>query len=86
MRDKRDQTYKEGAIRMKKTVRFFAKVFLAVSAVTAVLFTIYMTNADSKLIEFIYDKLLHYHETKKVEDHIQLCKYMIKLSRQQENY
>lgn len=29
------------------------------------LFTIYMTNADSKLIEFIYDKLLHYHETKK---------------------
>ena len=46
---------------MKKTVRFFAKVFLAVSAVTAVLFTIYMTNADSKLIEFIYDKLLHYH-------------------------
>ena len=55
---------------MKKTVRFFAKVFLAVSAVTAVLFTIYMTNADSKLIEFIYDKLLHYHETKKVEDHI----------------
>ena len=47
---------------MKKTVRFFAKVFLAVSAV--------MTNADSKLIEFIYDKLLHYHETKKVEDHI----------------
>ena len=70
MRDKRDSTYKEGAIRMKKTVRFFAKVFLAVSAVTAVLFTIYMTNADSKLIEFIYDKLLHYHETKKVEDHI----------------
>ena len=55
---------------MKKTVRFFAKVFLAVSAVTAVLFTIYMTNADSKLIEFIYDKLLHYHETKIVEDHI----------------
>ena len=55
---------------MKKTVRFFAKVFLAVSAVTAVLFTIYMTKADSKLIEFIYDKLLHYHETKKVEDHI----------------
>ena len=54
----------------EKAVRFFAKVFLAVSAVTAVLFTIYMTNADSKLIEFIYDKLLHYHETKKVEDHI----------------
>lgn len=52
---------------MKKTVRIFTKILLAV---TAVLFTIYMTNADSKLIEFIYDKLLHYHETKKVEDHI----------------
>ena len=55
---------------MKKTVRIFTKILLAVTAVTAVLFTIYMTNADSKLIEFVYDKLLHYHETKKVEDHI----------------
>ena len=55
---------------MKKTVRIFTKILLAVTAVTAVLFTIYMTNADSKLIEFIYDKLLHYHETKKVEDHM----------------
>ena len=62
---------------MKKTVRFFAKVFLAVSAVTAVLFTIYMTNADSKLIEFIYDKLLHYHETKKVEMYDPLVFYLL---------
>ena len=55
---------------MKKTVRIFTKILLAVTAVTAVLFTIYMTNADSQLIEILYDKLIHYHETKKVEDHI----------------
>ena len=35
---------------MKKTVRFFAKVFLAVSAVTAVLFTIYMTRRQDSFI------------------------------------
>ena len=55
---------------MKKTVRFFFFFFFFFISFISVLFTIYMTNADSKLIEFIYDKLLHYHETKKVEDHI----------------
>lgn len=55
---------------MKKAVKIFAKTALAVSAVLTVLLTIYITNADSKLVEFIYDKLLHYHETKKVEDRI----------------
>ena len=48
----------------------FSNKVLQKCLTTTVLFTIYMTNADSKLIEFIYDKLLHYHETKKVEDHI----------------
>lgn len=55
---------------MKKIIKFFVKLLAVIAALTAVLFTIYITNADSKLIEFIYDKLLHYHETKKVEDHI----------------
>ena len=59
----------KGAIRMKKQSDFCKSVSCRECS-DRVLFTIYMTNADSKLIEFIYDKLLHYHEMKKVEDHI----------------
>lgn len=55
---------------MKKVIMFFIKLLAVISAITGLLFVIYITNADSKLVEFIYDKLLHYHETKNVEDHI----------------
>lgn len=55
---------------MKKIMKFLGKLLLILSLLLAVLFTVYITNADSKLIEFIYDKLARYHETKKVEDRI----------------
>ena len=55
---------------MKKTFKFIFKVFMILAAVLGLLFAVYMTNADSKLVEFIYDKLAKYHESKKVEDHI----------------
>lgn len=55
---------------MKKVLKFILKLLMIIAAILGVLFTIYITNADSKLIEFIYDKLAKYHESKKVEDRI----------------
>ena len=55
---------------MKKFMKFFGILLLVLVGLLAVLFAVYITNADSKLIEVIYDKLLQYHTTKKVEDHI----------------
>lgn len=55
---------------MKKVLKFILKLLVVATAILGVLFTIYITNADSKLVEFIYDKLAKYHESKKVEDHI----------------
>ncbi len=55
---------------MKKILKFILKLLAVVIVIIGVLFTIYITNTDSKLIEFIYDKLGKYHESKKVEDHI----------------
>lgn len=55
---------------MKKVMKFFGILLLIFSVLLAALFAMYITNADSKLIEFIYDKLVQYHEKKKVEDHI----------------
>lgn len=57
-------------MQMKKLLKFILKLLAVVTAITGILFVIYITNSDSKLIEFIYDKLLKYHESKKVEDHI----------------
>lgn len=55
---------------MKKLLKFILKLLAVVTAITGVLFVVYITNSDSKFIEFIYDKLAKYHESKKVEDHI----------------
>lgn len=55
---------------MKKILKFILKLLAVVLVITGVLFAIYITNTDSKLVEFIYDKLGKYHESKKVEDHI----------------
>lgn len=57
-------------MQMKKILKFILKLLAVVIVIIGVLFTIYITNTDSKLIEFIYDKLGKYHESKKVEDHI----------------
>lgn len=57
-------------MQMKKIFKFILILLAVVAAITGVLFVVYITNADSKLIEFIYDKLAKYHESKKVEDHI----------------
>lgn len=55
---------------MKRTVWILLKLLVACTAILGVLFTIYITNADSKLVEFVYDKLTNYHNSKKVEDKI----------------
>lgn len=55
---------------MKKVLKFILKLLMIAAAILGVLFTVYITNADSKLIEFIYDKLAKYHESKKIEDRI----------------
>lgn len=55
---------------MKKVMKFFGILMMILGVLLAVLFAVYITNADSKLIEWIYDKLMQYHTTKKVEDHI----------------
>lgn len=55
---------------MKKLLKFILMMLAAAAVLIGALFAIYITNADSKLIEVIYDKLIKYHESKKVEDHI----------------
>lgn len=55
---------------MKKTLKCLMKVLLICFLVLGLLFAVYITNTDSKMIEFIYDKLAKYHESKKVEDRI----------------
>lgn len=57
-------------MQMKKLSKFILKLLAVAAAITCALFVVYITNSDSKLIEFIYDKLAKYHESKKVEDHI----------------
>lgn len=54
----------------KKQKSFLGKVVKKTAIGTGVLFAIYITNADSKLVEVIYDGLYKYHRTKPVEDKI----------------
>ncbi len=42
-------------------------VAIVIAALFALLFVVYMTNADLKLVEKIYDALLKYHDSKPVE-------------------
>ncbi len=42
-------------------------VLIVIAAVLALLFVVYITNADLKLVEKIYDALLRYHDSKSVE-------------------
>ena len=45
-------------------------VLIAASALFWLLFLAYMTNADMKLIEKLYDTLIKYHDSKTVEEKI----------------
>ncbi len=50
---------------MKKVLR---KAALVIASVFVVTFTAYITNADMKLVEKIYDWLIKYHDAKHVEE------------------
>ena len=52
---------------MKKVFVKAAKIAASVFAVT---FAAYITNADMKLVERIYDWLIAYHDAKHVEEKI----------------
>ena len=45
-------------------------VLIVVAALFGLLFLAYMTNADMKLIEKLYDALIKYHDCKTVEEKI----------------
>ena len=45
-------------------------VLIVLAALFGLLFLAYMTNADMKLIEKIYNALIAYHDDKDVEVHI----------------
>lgn len=55
---------------IKKLFGMIGKLIAIMLVLTGVLFVVYITNADSKLVEFVYDKLFEYHATKPVEDKI----------------
>ena len=55
---------------MKDFLGKLGKLFAILLVITGVLFVAYITNADSKLVEFVYDKLWDYHNKKPVEDTI----------------
>ena len=45
-------------------------VLIAASVLFLLLFLVYITNADMKLIEKLYDWLIKYHDSKTVEEKI----------------
>ena len=45
-------------------------VLIVAAALFGLLFLAYMTNADMKLIEKLYDALIKYHDSKTVEEKI----------------
>lgn len=52
---------------MKKVLKV---LLLSLAAFIALTFTAYITNADMKLVEKIYDALIKYHDSKHVEERI----------------
>ncbi len=45
-------------------------VLIVLAALLSLLFLVYMTNADMKIIEKIYNSLIKYHDSKNVEEKI----------------
>ena len=50
--------------------KFLKRLLLIALIFFAVIFAVYMTNADMKMVEKIYDALIAYHDKKHVEEHI----------------
>lgn len=46
-------------------------VLIVIVSLFALLFLVYITNADMKLIEKLYDSLIKYHDSKNIEEKIQ---------------
>ncbi len=42
-------------------------VLIVIAVLFALLFVVYMTNADLKLVEKIYDSLIKFHDKKHIE-------------------
>ena len=42
-------------------------VLIVLAVILALLFLVYITNADLKLVEKMYNSLLRYHDSKQVE-------------------
>lgn len=42
-------------------------VAIVLAGIFALLFTVYMTNADLKLVQKVYDGLLKYHDDRDIE-------------------
>lgn len=55
---------------MKDFMSKLGKLFAILLVLTGILFIAYITNADSKLVEFVYDKLWDFHHNKTVEDNV----------------
>ena len=49
---------------------WYSIVLIVVAALFGLLFLAYMTNADMKLIEKLYNTLIKYHDSKTVEEKI----------------
>ncbi len=49
---------------------WFWIVLIVIGALFALTFLAYITNADMKLIEKLYDSLIHYHDGRDVEEKI----------------
>ena len=45
-------------------------VLIDIAAFFALTFLVYITNADMKLVQFIYNKLIKYHDSLEKEEHI----------------
>lgn len=45
-------------------------VLIVIVSLFSLLFLVYITNADMKLIEKLYDSLIKYHDSKNIEEKI----------------
>ncbi len=43
-------------------------VLIVIAVLFALLFTVYITNADMKLVQIIYNKLIKYHDSVEKEE------------------
>ena len=51
-----------------KSMAWYWIVAIVIGALFILSFIVYLTNADMKLVEKIYNKLLAYHDSKNVEE------------------